>query len=219
MSHIDLVLRTTEHNGMRICIKNNCYFPLFENLIKNLEFEQLKEMITSYEISRCFKFVSVDESDDTQCICGHLINTIYWFKNTLSGKLVKIGSKCKDHWFKDDEDIRKESLPEIKRQLFNKKREQLIKEGIPHCRECLVNTTIRKCRQCELVQVKIPNRMRMIIKATFYASKNKIYLEYNPKENKWYCHRKNSKLFEIYDSEGSDIYFFDIDPNEYEILT
>ena len=215
---LDVALRTFVHNGIRVCIENHCYLPLFGNLIKNLESKQLKEMMTSHEISRCFKFVSVEESDDTQCICGHLINTIYWFKNTLSGKLVKIGSKCKDHWFKDDEDIRKESLPEIKRQLFNNKREKLIKERIPHCKECLVNTTIRKCRQCEFVQVKIPSNMRMITKATFYASQNGIYLEYNSKQNKWYCHRKNSKLFEMYDLEGSDIYFFEID-NECEILT
>jgi hypothetical protein len=57
----------------------------------------------------------------------------------------------------------------------------------------------------------------MIAKATYYASKNNIYLEYNPKERKWYCHRKNVKLFELYDSEGNDIFFFEIDPEEYDI--
>jgi hypothetical protein len=57
----------------------------------------------------------------------------------------------------------------------------------------------------------------MIAKATNYASRNNIYFEYNPRENKWCCHRKNMKLFELYDLEGNDIFFFEINPEEYEI--
>jgi len=217
----DLTIGATGE-GHIVEIVGNCYMKLFDGLRQNLCSSQAKPKMTPKEITKCFELYSTDydESGD-YCICGVRINNIYLCRNVLGGKPFNVGDECKNHWAKEDENI------EIKCKSLERKlkREKFIREGTPHCPNCVKNTTNNRCKQCIPILKKqkepiIIRFLRFIIKekrkqeevvpvkiyfpykdkAKDYARRNKIYLEYKKGHmgmDSWWCKRKHLKLFKF----------------------
>jgi len=150
----DLTLGATGE-GHLVEIVGSCYMKLFDGLRRNLCSEQAKPKMTPKEITKCFELYSTDydESGD-YCICGVRINNIYLCRNILGGEPFNVGDECKNHWAKEDENI------EVKCKSLDRKlkREKFIREGIPHCQNCVRDTTNNRCLQC------IPTIARLRIK-------------------------------------------------------
>ena len=176
----DLTIGATGEGGL-VEITGNCYMKLFDGLRRNLCSEQARPQMTPKEITKCFELFSIDyaESGD-YCICGHPINRIYLCRNILSGKSFNVGDECKNYWKKEDENI------EVKCKSLERKikRERFIREGIPHCSNCVKDTTNNRCLQCvDIIKYKkaksiirrfIIKNIKNIKKAIINAFKGKI---------------------------------------------
>jgi hypothetical protein len=129
------------------------YKRLLSSLLPYLHPSQVKENMSSIEITRCFDIHSIEydvSMNDYSCACGHPIATLYKTRNILGGETFNIGSKCKDHWIGSEERIEKK----CKSLELKIKREKLIRENTPHCPICFINTTNRRCLKC----VKTPKQ-------------------------------------------------------------
>jgi len=142
----DLTIGATGEGHLVEVTDNHCYMKLIDALRERLHVSQVKPRMTSKEIVKCFIIISKyhDEIGD-QCVCGQKnIKFIYLCRNILGGELFIVGDKCKDHWAKEDERI-EEKCKSLERKL---KREKFIREGIPHCSNCVRDTTNNRCLQC-----------------------------------------------------------------------
>ena len=141
----DFTLGVTGGGNFVELTDNHCYMKLIHALREKLQSSQVKPKMTSKEIVQCFTITSkyTDELG-AKCVCGVKINKIYLCRNVLGGELFKVGDKCKDHWAKEDEII-EEKCKSLERKL---KREKFIREGIPHCPNCVKDTTNIRCLQC-----------------------------------------------------------------------
>jgi hypothetical protein len=118
---------------------------LIAALRERLHVSQVKPKMSSKEIVQCFEIISKHHDElGANCVCGVKINRIYLCHNVLGGELFKVGDKCKDHWAEEDERIEKK-CKSLERKL---KREKFIREGIPHCSNCVKDITKKKCLQC-----------------------------------------------------------------------
>ena len=142
----DLTIGATGEGYLVEITDNHCFIKLIDALRERLHVSQAKPKMSSKEIVQSFIITSKyhDEIGD-QCVCGQKnIKFIYLCRNILGGELFIVGDKCKDHWAKEDENI-EVKCKSLERKL---KREKFIREGIPHCSNCVRDTTNNRCLQC-----------------------------------------------------------------------
>jgi hypothetical protein len=154
----DLTIGATGEGGL-VEIIGKCYMNLFDALRSRLYSSQTKPRMTSKEIVVYFTIVSkiYDVSGD-RCVCGRSINWIYKCRNILGGELFNVGDECKNHWAEEDENV-EVKCKSLERKL---KREKYIRERIPHCSNCVRDTTNNRCLQCvDIIKYK---KARLIIK-------------------------------------------------------
>jgi hypothetical protein len=141
----DLTIGATGEGYLVEVTDNHCYMNLVDALRERLHVSQAKPKMSSNEIVQCFEIISKYHDEfGAKCVCGVKINRIYLCHNMLGGELFNIGDKCKDHWAKEDERI-EEKCKSLERKL---KREKFIREGTPHCSNCVRDTTNNRCLQC-----------------------------------------------------------------------
>jgi hypothetical protein len=173
----DLTIGATGEGHLVEVTDNHCFIKLIDALRERLHVSQAKSKMSSKEIVQCFIIISKyhDEIGD-QCVCGQKnIKFIYLCRNILGGELFIVGDKCKDHWAKEDERI-KEKCKSLERKL---KREKFIREGIPHCSNCVRDTTNNRCLQCvDIIKYK---KARLRIKRFIIKNCKKIIIKLKEK--------------------------------------
>ena len=68
-------------------------------------------------------------------------------------------------------------------------------------------------RKKKYTDINIPFKLKD--RANAYAKKNFIFFKWNNDIKTWYCKKEHAQLFEIYDVEGKDKFYFEIGWNEY----
>ena len=203
----DLTIGATGEGHFVEVTDNHCYMKLIDALRERLHVSQVKPKMSSKEVVQCFIITSKYHDEiGAKCVCSVKINRIYLCRNILGGELFKVGDKCKDHWAKEDERI-EEKCKSLERKL---KREKFIREGTPHCSNCVKDTTNNRCLQCvDIIKYKtarlrikrfiIKNCKKIIIKLKEKRKQEeivpvKIYVPYKDRAKDYA--RKNKIYFE-----------------------
>jgi hypothetical protein len=119
--------------------------------VKQLEIEQMKDTMSSRQISDCFVFEGFEWSEEERnanCICGVDISKVYWFLNKVSRARIPIGSECVNHWLKDDKLMKYQSKTAIEVQEIKLKKKQNDITLDMSCFFCGRKTTKMKCQKC-----------------------------------------------------------------------
>jgi hypothetical protein len=164
----------------------------------------------------------------------------------LSNTRIIIGSTCIEHWMEDDKEFKELNEQNYINEIAGFTKSQKIynfdNSGISYCKECFTRNEKKRCpcemkkkrenkereekekqrkieeykKQNEIVYFNGKEIYPLKDRAIEYIKNKNIEFKWNSQIKKWYCRRKDAYLFEIFDVEGKDLFYFEIDWKVYE---